>query len=711
MTARLKKFRITQFRSIADSGWIDVDEVTALIGTNESGKTNLLTGLWKLKPAKGGSINLLEDLPRKNYHALRNSKPMPVFVSAHFELDEDVVARICQVTGCSPEEVRIAKASRHFDGTNTIGFPNELTVRSAAAAPLLREFDTLLQRVEDSQELRGEAGIKNKILDSVKLVQSQLADAQNLDGGVLKRAISALSSVTPSQPMKTSSFPALLDDAVSVLASSLASVEATPPSKSQAARDIAWESIPPLVYYSQYGNLDSEIYLPHVIDNLDRDDLGIRDTARARTLKVLFQFVKISPQEILKLGRDVEDDDEPTDEELEAAALRKKEREVLLQSASADLTSRFREWWKQGDYQFRFQADGNHFRIWVSDERRPEQIELEGRSSGLQWFFSFYLVFLVEAEDSHEDAILLLDEPGLSLHPVSQGDLSSFFRGLAEKNQLLYTTHSPFMVDSDRLDRVKAVFTTDDGLTAISEDLRAQTKQGNSDRHNSIYPVHAALGLSVSDTLLQGCQVVIVEGASDQQYLSAIKTLLVASGDLRPTRDLVFVPAGGVKGVKAVAAILSSKENELPHVIVDGDDAGKQFAKHLVEGLYTAAKDRVLSIDKYYKEIRNPEIEDLVPTELLAYEATRLLRGPDPEFDEVVDAKKPICDQVERYAENHNLPLAVPGWKAVVAVRVKRRMLKNPEKLDFDGTEKGKAWKALFGAIVAETTVRDDDSG
>ena len=192
----------------------------------------------------------------------------------------------------------------------------------------------------------------------------------------------------------------------------------------------------------------------------------------------------------------------------------------MLQSASADLTSRFREWWKQGDYQFRFQADGNHFRIWVSDERRPEQIELEGRSSGLQWFFSFYLVFLVEAEDSHEDAILLLDEPGLSLHPVSQQDLSNFFRSLAEKNQLLYTTHSPFMVDSDRLDRVKAVFTTEHGLTAVSADLRAQTKQENTDRHNSIYPVHAALGLSVSDTLLQGCQIVIVEGVSDQQYLT-----------------------------------------------------------------------------------------------------------------------------------------------------------------------------------------------
>ena len=258
------------------------------------------------------------------------------------------------------------------------------------------------------------------------------------------------------------------------------------------------------------------------------------------------------------------------------------------------------------------------------------------------------------------------------------------------------------MVDSDRLDRVKAVFTTEDGLTAVSADLRAQSKQEDSARYNSIYPVHAALGLSVSDTLLLGCQVVIVEGASDQLYLSAIKTLLVASGRLHPARDLVFVPAGGVKGVKAVASILSSKEDELPRVILDGDATGKQFAKHLVADLYAAAKDRVHTVDDFFKAIQNPEIEDLLPTQLLAYEATRLLRGPDPEFDEEVDPKKPICDQVERYAEKHNLELEVPGWKANVAVRVKRRVLKNTDNVDFDGTEKGKR---------VEETIRDHCRG
>ena len=77
--------------------------------------------------------------------------------------------------------------------------------------------------------------------------------------------------------------------------------------------------------------------------------------------------MKLKPTEIQALGADVvaEDQDEgPTDEEISAIARKKKERDVLLQSAGNELTSRFREWWKQGDYRFRFQADGDHFRIW-----------------------------------------------------------------------------------------------------------------------------------------------------------------------------------------------------------------------------------------------------------------------------------------------------------------------------------------------------------
>ena len=65
---KLTRFRVTNFRSVKDSGWVDVDDVTALIGVNESGKTNLLLPLWKLNPALDGEIPADIRLPEVDVH-------------------------------------------------------------------------------------------------------------------------------------------------------------------------------------------------------------------------------------------------------------------------------------------------------------------------------------------------------------------------------------------------------------------------------------------------------------------------------------------------------------------------------------------------------------------------------------------------------------------------------------------------------------------
>ena len=173
----------------------------------------------------------------------------------------------------------------------------------------------------------------------------------------------------------------------------------------------------------------------------------------------MFDYVGLEPEEILEYGHNATDiarncrrrNDVPTTEDIDFARDAKEKRALLLQSAGTKLTKDFREWWKQGEYQFRFQADGDYFQIWVSDSRRPEEVDLELRSTGLQWFLSFYLVFIVESQDNNKDAILLLDEAGLTLHPLAQKDLSKFFHKLSESNQIINTTHSPFIVDTENM--------------------------------------------------------------------------------------------------------------------------------------------------------------------------------------------------------------------------------------------------------------------
>ena len=99
-------------------------------------------------------------------------------------------------------------------------------------------------------------------------------------------------------------------------------------------------------------------------------------------------------------------------------------------------------------------------------------MNLKNRSSGLQWFFSFYLVFVTENAGEHDNAIILLDEPGHTLHPMAQKDLAVFFNSLAEKNQLIYTTHSPFLVDPMNITRTKVVYAGEDGKTNISRQFK-----------------------------------------------------------------------------------------------------------------------------------------------------------------------------------------------------------------------------------------------
>ena len=94
----LKRFRVTNFRSIDDSNWIETDDVTALIGTNEVGKINVLLPLWKFNSAKEGEVVPTADYPRKHYSTFRHENPKPVFIRTVFEVDDELAAKLADLT-------------------------------------------------------------------------------------------------------------------------------------------------------------------------------------------------------------------------------------------------------------------------------------------------------------------------------------------------------------------------------------------------------------------------------------------------------------------------------------------------------------------------------------------------------------------------------------------------------------------------------------
>jgi predicted ATP-dependent endonuclease of OLD family len=703
MVPRLLRFRVTKFRSVDDSGWIEVDNVAALIGTNESGKTNILLPLWKLNPAKEGAIHPTSDYPRKNYNTFRHEKVKPVFIEAIFDVGKELAAKLAAVTGMPVEEMREVSVSRRFEGGPIVDFPNAIPARAIEKERIAETLNTAEMDLAAMTALKSEEDLKNLAIAAIAAANAKVSGYAEVGAGEIDEVLSVLGTVKTENAPKTSTIVPRYLRLSEELRGMKEEISREHPREVDAAIDLVLENIPKFVYYSNYGNLDSEIYLPHVIQNMARKDLGAKEQAKARTLKVLFEFVKVQPKEILELGRDFKDlsnqNRQPTEDEIAAIAEKKKQRSILLQSASTLLTSQFRSWWKQGEYRFRFEADGDHFRIWVSDDKRPEEIELEGRSTGLQWFLSFYLVFLVESADAHEGAILLLDEPGVSLHPLAQRDLSAFFDSLAETNQLIYTSHSPFLVDADRLDRARKVYVGENGTSKVTADLRAT--DGDITQRGAGYAVHAALGLTVAESLLLGCQPVIVEGTSDQHYLSAIKTLLIACGRLKPSRELVFPPANGTKGVKVVASIVSGRNEELPVALFDSDTQGKNTARSLREGLYAGEPNLVLEIEAF-TGIGGSEIEDLIPPQFIARELDRWLRESDVPFGDEMQPDAPIVPQIEAWAARHHVELSKPGWKVDLAKRVKQRMLaEGPEAFS---SEMLSRWEKVFAAFQSART-------
>lgn len=676
---KLVSFRVTEFRSVNDSGWIDAEDVTTLIGTNESGKTNILLPLWKLNPADEGAIDLKADLPRDKYHVYREANPKPIFISAKYELQQAEKDALSTLSDHESDEFSEVIVSKNFDGNLFWEFPCEKGIDPDLKKRVEEALLTCKKAIEDNR-LSDNKAENERCERALALVESARLSLESTDSIVdsIKRAFSELEKFE--DDVKASSACTAMQSASQELDAIIDEASKPKLSDSAEVKDYLTENMPKYVYYSNYGNLDSQIYLPRVLEDIDKKNLGVKDAAKARTLKTLFKFVKLSPKEITALGSETVPN--PTPEQIEKIADKKKEREILLSSASSSFTKSFNEWWKQGNYTFEFQADGNFFRIWVSDAVRPERIELESRSTGLQWFFSFYLVFLVESELHHQNAILLFDEPGVTLHPLAQKDLFLFFENLAENNQIMYTTHSPFMVDSNHLERVRSVYIDSNGKTVVSPDLRASERINGKNQPHSIYPAHAALGLSVSDTLLVNCNPVLVEGESDQVYLSAFKSLLISKGKIAPLKEIVFIPTGGVKGIKATAAILSGVNEVRPPVIVDGDKPGLKVATELKADFYAADQDKIINVSQF-TTLPAGEVEDILPKDKFAKFIARFLPRPeevDEEFDDVVVEKEPICNQVENYAKSHGISLE-QGWKVKLATIVKREILKGTDKV------------------------------
>jgi predicted ATP-dependent endonuclease of OLD family len=257
----------------------------------------------------------------------------------------------------------------------------------------------------------------------------------------------------------------------------------------------------------------------------------------------------------------------------------------------------------------RIVADSQYLKVVVEDDLGVE-IELDQRSEGFQWLVSFFVVFFAEAADKHKNAILLLDEPGLSLHGLKQCDFRQTISRLAESNQTLYTTHSPFLVGSDELNLVRVVEMTDRKIgTKVHTNITAQDPA-------ALLPLQEALGYDLAQSLFTQQRNLILESLTDYWYVDAVAQLLRDANMIDLNEKIALVPASSAGKVVYWATILHAHKLKVA-ALLDSDAAGDQAPNQdrLVHLLGNKAVLRTK--DAYSGPVEKPAIEDLLRKTLI----------------------------------------------------------------------------------------------
>ena len=488
-----------------------------------------------------------------------------------------------KLTRCLKKMGRLLKtvtATRYYNGYLKLEYVPPIEDKPVIPEPVLKALDSFASsarrlEAQDTSQEEAIVALRGELANWATEWKDKLKNEGELR---CNEGVNRLTMLRTEVETKSNSQTA---DMVEALQSAVEPVldTAKKPSVIDQIAEIIEQNLPVLIYFENYGILDSAIWLPRFLEDLSRDP----NDPRVRTINAMFKHVGLDPKEIKELGYDQTSEAhrqghplEP--EQIAADQKQKEERAIQLSSASIHISDRFSKWWPQRRHKIRYHADGDFFRIWIADNRRPDvEIELEARSKGFQWFFSFYLVFLVESEEGHKDAILLLDEPGLHLHPTAQQELISFFERLSETNQLAYTTHSPFLIDGEHLHRVRPVTEDDTGHSRITAETWPKDRE-------TIFPLQAAAGYAMIRGLFQHRKNVLVEGMTDFYYLHALSQQCAKSNRTALPDDIYITPCGGTKHVGHFASMFLGHEVR-PLVLLDGDDAGRARQNALVKEL------------------------------------------------------------------------------------------------------------------------------
>ncbi|WP_322769301.1 ATP-dependent nuclease [Frankia sp. Cr1] len=512
---QLIKARITDYRSVEDSDSFDIEEdVTCLVGKNESGKTTLLQALFRLNPVEPATFDEVIDFPARKTRErkqLPDDKRIPV-VTATFRLGDATMKAI--------EEEFGSKAMRSPEFDVVIGYRDtsktfSFNYNEAAVVDHLR---STLDLSAAAAKTVGSAKTISDFLDALDKLEELPSDATALADRI--------------RGWRTGSFGCHLID------------------------QYASPAMPKFVYFADYDTMPGKVALPDLV----RRRMSGEFKRGERALLSLLGMAGVSPEEFKdtdqheRLLRELENSGNVISDEVFEYWSQNKELEVQLKilPPEAGATAPFDE--------------GPILQVRVFNRRHRASVPFDDRSRGFVWFFSFLAYFNELEAAGTTDLILLLDEPGLSLHGRAQGDLLRLIdERLAPKHQVLYTTHSPFMVDPDNFQRVRTVIDMERGGAKVSSDIFKADE-------DTAFPLLTAMGVEMTQTLFVGEHTLLLEGPSDLIYLDILTDVAEANGSTGLDPRWVKTPIGGSGKLSTFVTLLGS--NKL-HVAVLVDSSTK----------------------------------------------------------------------------------------------------------------------------------------
>ncbi|ATI64854.1 AAA family ATPase [Edwardsiella tarda] len=582
---KLISFRIKNYRSIFDSGLITTEKLTAILGRNESGKTNLLSALYSLKPAEEFSaLDKIKNFPRNR--RLEECDNSTRVVESTWELTDSELVELGRIYPRAKNSKQVI-VSRNYGNSRQVGF-SIIEPFDYDANAIKKKISKVLLNIENAIDDNEYDGVdKETILIQFRNLISDISPADNEGvvswAGKVGEKINELNKGFDKYDLVIKEDNEAFIDSMSELIVGVKNDDAL----SQKARDWVVKTMPVFIYVDEYPELEGH---QNIGQYFERKRLSNQSKADVNFDK-LCKVAGINPEQLHENKNDPE------------------VRNQLANRAGAVVTQEIHRLWKDKPLKIRFNLDNDYFHTYVSDHNSGYDVEvnLDERSRGFKWFFSFYITFCADTHGGDaENAIILLDEPGLYLHAKSQGDLLNHLID-DFTNQIIYTTHSPFLVPVKDISAIKTV--------SISEEEGTQVTNDPSGDSTTLFPLQAALGYDIAQSLFIGSHNLIVEGVTDYWYISAVSEYLISKGMTGLNDNITITPAGGAQKVSYLISLLSSQNLNVV-LLLDDERNSRQTSIEIVSRKLIGQKNIVFVSEVQSGDVTEVDIEDLFDKEM-----------------------------------------------------------------------------------------------